>query len=380
MTNVLVVDDSRFMRTVIDNILTSHGYDVETVGDGQRAVEAVRDGYFDVVTMDVEMPGMDGIEATDRIMQTDPTPILMLSAHTETGAEATLKALSRGAVDFIAKPGGDASVDVDDLEEQLTRKIRTVDRADLGSVVDGAATDGPGATGATGVSAGDGGAVAATSAEPTPDVEPAVEPDAFVDDPTVVIGASTGGPKVVESVVTELPIELDARVLIVQHMPASFTDRLAARLDSLLEYDVSEAGDDQRVTGGEVVVAKGDRHMEVVHYADGRLRLALSDDEPIHGVRPSIDVTMRSAAERISDPLVGVALTGMGKDGAEGIATISAAGGHTFAQDRTTSPVFGIPKQAIETGCVDRVLPGDEIAAGIREALTAEQTDGDTDG
>jgi len=381
MTNVLVVDDSRFMRTVIDNILTSHGHDVETVGDGESAVEAVHDGYFDVVTMDVEMPGMDGLQATDRIMQTNPTPILMLSAHTEKGAEATLKALSRGAVDFIAKPGGDASVDVEDLEEQLVRKIRTVDRADLGSLVDGGTTDAPARTESGAVSAGEGGAVAATTAaEPTPDVDAGVEPESFVDDPTVVIGASTGGPKVVESVLSELPIELDARILVVQHMPASFTDRLAARLDSLLEYDVSEASDDQRVTGGDVVVARGDYHMEVVHYSDGRLRIGLSDDDAIHGVRPAIDVTMRTAARRVSDPLVGVALTGMGKDGAEGIATISAAGGHTVAQDRASSPVFGIPQQAIETGCVDRVLPGGDIAAGICDLLAAEPTDGDTDG
>ncbi len=381
MTNVLVVDDSRFMRTVIDNILTSHGHDVETVGDGESAVEAVRDGYFDVVTMDVEMPGMDGLQATDRIMQTDPTPILMLSAHTEKGAEATLKALSRGAVDFIEKPGGDASVDVDDLQEQLVRKVRTVERADLGSVVSGGASDGPATAETASVAGGDAGAVAATSAaEPTPEVDSGVEPESFVDDPTIVIGASTGGPKVVESVVSELPIELDARILVVQHMPASFTDRLAARLDSLLEYDVSEASDNQRVGGGEIVVAKGDYHMAVVHYSEGRLRLGLSDDEPVHGVRPAIDVTMRTAARRISDPLVGVALTGMGKDGAEGIATISAAGGHTVAQDRASSPVFGIPQQAIETGCVDRVLPGDEIAAGICDLLAAEPTDGDTDG
>jgi two-component system chemotaxis response regulator CheB len=376
MTNVLVVDDSRFMRTVVGNILTSHGNVVRTAADGEEAVEAVAEHDPDVVTMDVEMPGMDGIEATDRIMRTNPTPILMLSAHTEKGAEATLRALSRGAVDFIAKPGGDDAPDIDDLEDQLIRKLKTVDRADLDSVV---TTNAPSAGQAEvpQIAAGEGGTLTAGSA-PTPDVE--ARPEAYVDDPTVVVGASTGGPKVIEAIVEALPPELDARVLIVQHMPASFTDRLAARLDTLVEYDVSEAGDGQRVTGGEIVVAKGGYHMHVAHYADGRLRLSLTEDEPLHGVRPSIDVTMASAAKRVTDPLVGVALTGMGKDGAEGIARISDAGGHTFAQDRATSPVFGIPKQAIETGCVDEVLPGEEIATGVCRHLAADPTDGDTDG
>jgi len=378
MTNVLVVDDSRFMRTVVGNILTSHGHVVHTAADGEEAVDAVAEHDPDVVTMDVEMPGMDGIEATDRIMRTNPTPILMLSAHTENGAEATLRALARGAVDFIAKPGGDDSTDIDDLEQRLVRKLETVDRADLDSVV---TTNAPAAGTPADVpqmSAGEGGTLTAGTA-PTPEIEEG-KPDAYVDDPTIVVGASTGGPKVIEAIVEELPPELDARVLIVQHMPASFTDRLAARLDTLVDYDVSEASDGQRVTGGEMVVAKGDHHMNVVHYADGRLRLSLSDDEPIHGVRPSIDVTMASAAKRVTDPLVGVALTGMGKDGAEGIARISDAGGHTLAQDRATSPVFGIPKQAIETGHVDEVLPGEQIATGVCRRLAAEPTDGDTDG
>jgi len=379
MTSVLVVDDSRFMRTVIDNILTSHSHEVLTADDGEAAVAAVERHDPDVVTMDVEMPGMDGIEATDRIMQTNPRPILMLSAHTEKGADATLKALSRGAVDFIAKPGGDTSVDSEDLEEQLVRKIRTVDRADLHSVVQDNGPDRPEAA-SSATTTSDGGAVAATAAGATPDVERTTKPESYVDDPTIVIGASTGGPKVIESIVGELPIELDARVLVVQHMPASFTDRLAARLDSILEYDVSEASDDQRVIGGEIVIAKGGYHMDVRHYANGRLRIGLDDDEPIHGVKPAIDVTMRTAARRISDPLVGIALTGMGKDGAEGIATISAAGGQTLAQDRASSPVFGIPQKAIETGCVDRVLPGDEIADGVCDLLAADDTDGDTDG
>jgi len=425
MTDVLVVDDSQFMRTVVGNILTDNGYAVEYADDGESAVAAAVEHEPDVVTMDVEMPGMDGIEAVERIMDRAPAPILMLSAHTDSGADATLRALSSGAVDFLPKPGGDADATVAALEDEVVDRVRALARADTSSLAptraaasarsvsaraersgdggvaaESAAADGatasetaeaPTAPGTTDAPAGTGttGDPTATDRAATPPT-PAVDrfdvsrdvPESacegpFVDRPTVVIGASTGGPRVVERVVTGLPVDLDARILVVQHMPESFTGRFAARLDDLLPFDCREAEDGQRIRGGDLVVARGDRHMEVAHYTGGRLRLALTDDERIHGVRPAIDVTMLTAARRVTDPLVGVALTGMGKDGAAGIEAIKQAGGHTIAQDRATSPVFGIPRQAIATGCVDHVLPAEEIAAGVCAALTTEV---DTDG
>jgi two-component system chemotaxis response regulator CheB len=152
-------------------------------------------------------------------------------------------------------------------------------------------------------------------------------------------------------------------------MPAGFTGRFAKRLDKRSEYDVSEAEDGMRIAGGEAVVAKGDYHMEVAGYGNGRLRIRLQQDEAMHGVRPAIDVTMETAAETITDPLTGVVLTGMGSDGATGIETIKDAGGATLAQDEDTCSVFGIPARAIETGCVDRVLPADEIGKAILDTI-----------
>lgn len=352
MTSVLVVDDSQFMRTVIGNILADNGYEVEHASDGKQAVKAVEEHRPDIVTMDVEMPGMNGIEAVREIMSTNPTPILMLSAHTEHGADATLDALSEGAVDFLTKPSGEVSPDIASLSDRLVEKCEAVERADISSV----------ATAQRAAVAGGGGSVAAER-ERT---------GQFVDHPTVVIGASTGGPKLVERIVRDLPLALDAKVLVVQHMPEEFTARLAARLDRFTPYEVREAGDGEAVDDGDVVIAKGGYHMAVTSNVAGRLRIALTEHPRRHGVRPSIDVTMETAAETVSDPLCGVTLTGMGRDGAAGIEAIKAAGGATIAQDEATSPVFGIPKQAIETGCVDEVLPADEIAPGICSAFSQE--------
>ncbi|GAA0660535.1 protein-glutamate methylesterase CheB [Natronoarchaeum mannanilyticum] len=376
------------MRTVIGNVLAEHGYDVHRASDGRRAVEAVRKHDPDVVTMDVQMPEMDGIEAVSEIMATNPTRIIMLSAHTREGAEETLEALSRGAVDFLAKPSGEVSTDIAGLKDRLVETVDAVADADVSSLAPSraaaaahrasasearAADRRPGAATADTRSAGE--ATTAPSDPSAPDAPDAGSDPAdreFSEHPTIVVGASTGGPKIVEGILYDLPIELDARVLVVQHMPAEFTDRLAARLDALCEYDVREASDGDRITGGEVLIAPGDRHMEIAHASDRGLRVRLTDDERVHGVRPAIDVTMESAAELVDPPLVGVALTGMGKDGAAGISAIKAAGGTTIAQNSETSPVFGIPRQAIATGAVDHVLPADEIAAGIGDALSTE--------
>jgi len=196
-----------------------------------------------------------------------------------------------------------------------------------------------------------------------------------IEEATVVIGASTGGPRIVEDVLAELPAALAAKVLVVQHMPASFTDRLAQRLDERSAYTVREAEDGDGVSPGEALIARGGRHLSVESARQDAVDVALTDGPRRHGVRPSIDVTMETLAEHDSAPLVGVVLTGMGKDGAAGITELAAAGATTIAQDEATSPVFGIPRRAIETGTVDRVLPASDIATGILNALT-----GDSDG
>jgi two-component system chemotaxis response regulator CheB len=340
-----VADDSHFMRSVITDILEEGGIDV--VGearDGREAVDLVADLEPDVVTMDVEMPEMDGIEAVECIMAEHPTPVVMLSAHTDENADVTFEALDRGAVDFFTKPGGEVSMEMSRLEDQLVEMVASVAEAD--------------ATGSDRASTASGG----------------TRTGSYDEDTTLVVGSSTGGPKEVERLLSALPLEADLRVLVVQHMPEGFTGRFASRLDAHSDYDVREAGDGDRLGGGEVLVAPGDRHVVVSNYHSGRIRVELSDDPPINSVRPSVDVTMRSAATVVTDPLVGVVLTGMGEDGAAGITAIKDAGGHTIAQDEATSAVFGMPRRAIETGDVDDVLPAEGIPSGILETATANTT------
>ena len=401
MTRVLVVDDSGFMRTVIGNALTEAGYEVETATNGSEAIEAAAAYDPDVVTMDVEMPELGGIDAVERIMATNPTLILMLSVHTDEGTEATLDALERGAVDFLHKPDGADGRTVKHLTDDVVAKVDELADANVSSIALARASASAYAT-RSNQEATSGRAVASTGSEtqggssggpqtspdgPTvgrrsgtgtelgdfPPVE--LEGD-YAADPTVVLGASTGGPKIVERLFERLPIELGAKVLVVQHMPAGFTERFADRLDTRSEYDVREAADGESIHPGEAVIAPGDAHLEVRSNVNGRIRVRLDDGERLHGVRPAIDVTMQTAAERVTDPLCGVVLTGMGRDGADGIEAIHAAGGRTIAQDEATSPVFGIPCQAIQTGCVDEIAPAPEIVAAIVDAF---DTDGETD-
>ncbi|QLG28420.1 chemotaxis-specific protein-glutamate methyltransferase CheB [Halorarum halophilum] len=342
----VVVDDSRFMRGLITDILESGGVEVVAeAADGAEALSVVADVDPDVVTMDVEMPRMNGIEAVERLMREHPTPTLMLSAYTEDGAEETFAALDAGAVDFFAKPGGEVSMGVSRMEEQLVETVRSVAEADIsGGRTSGAAV-------ATATHGG-----TATETRPVGGVEP---------NTTVVIGSSTGGPDAVERVLSALPGGEDLRVLVVQHMPEAFTGRFADRLDAACELDVAEATDGARIGRGEVLVARGGEHMKVTRYRDGRLRVQLIDEDRGQNVRPSVNVTMESAAATIDDPLVGVILTGMGDDGATGVRAISEAGGRIIAQDEATSVVYGMPKRAAATGRVDTVLPLDDVAGGI---------------
>ncbi|MDS0261590.1 chemotaxis response regulator protein-glutamate methylesterase [Haloarcula sp. S1CR25-12] len=347
-TRAVVADDSHFMRSVISDILEEGGIEVATEAkNGREAVEAVRTHEPDVVTMDVEMPEMNGIEATEQIMAERPTPVLMLSAHTDENADVTFEALDKGAVDFFTKPGGEVSMEMSRLKDQLVDIVSSVARVDVG-------------TQSSTPRAGRGTSGASTRNR------------SYTANPTLVVGSSTGGPKMVEQVMAELPREADFRVLVVQHMPEGFTGRFSERIDDRSDYDVREATDGARLAGGEALVAAGDRHMEVKNYRNGRLRVKLTQDPPENSVRPAVDVTMRTAAAVIDDPLVGVILTGMGGDGADGIVRLKDAGARTIAQDEATSAVYGMPKRAVETGCVDSVLPIDEMANGILDAITTE--------
>jgi len=345
----VVADDSQFMRASIESLLDGHGVEVAaTAADGAAAVEAVREHRPDVVTMDIEMPGVDGIEATERIMAAQPTPVVVLSARAEDDADVTLEALGKGAVDYFTKPGGTVSTGLQAQETALARTVRT------------AATAEP--------------TVAGTGAD-TDDASAGPSPAALPDDPLLVVGASTGGPPVVERLLRELPVAADFRVLVVQHMAPEFTPGFADRLDRASDYDVSEAEDGDRIGGGEALVAPGGRHLVVGGHARGRLRVRLTRDPPEHGVRPAVDVTLRSVADRVGDraPVVAAVLTGMGEDGREGVTRVADTGGSVVAQDEATSVVFGMPGAAVDTGRVDDVYPEDRLASGVLETLQNDE-------
>ncbi len=340
---VVVVDDSPFMRGLIADLLSDAGVAVVgEAGDGAEALSVVAETRPDVVTMDVEMPGMGGLEAVERIMDETPTPVLMLSAHTAEGAEVTFEALERGAVDFFSKPGGEVSTGVSKESDRLVEAIRSVAAADLDAATRDR-NDGHDATPSAGATA---------------------RSDADVDGPlTVVIGASTGGPNAVERVMSALPMA-DCRIVIVQHMPEAFTSRFADRLDAASAYDVREASDGARIGPGEAVVARGGSHTRIDSYRAGRLRVKLDEDDT-QSVTPAADITMRSAAAVVDDPLVGVVLTGMGSDAAAGIRAMADAGARTIAQSEDTCVIYGMPKRAVETGGVHEVHDLDDVAGAI---------------
>ena len=400
-TRAVVVDDSRFMRTLIRGLLEDGG--IEVVGeadDGSNALDTVRENDPDVVTMDIEMPTTNGIEAVEEIMAERPTPVLMLSAHAEENADVTFEALDRGAVDFVTKPGGEVTSSMPRVKRELVEKVESAARVDLSAATRlspsagsnrGASTGGASASGSTRRSGSSGarspsasasatGSASKAAAEPEPEPAPAsasksggaADTAVYPEFGTLVVGASTGGPNVVERVLGGLPRAANLRVLVVQHMPEGFTGRFATRLDERSDYDVREAESGERIEAGEARVAPGDHHLVTTSDRNGRLRLELTETEPVHGVRPAIDITMASAVESVDGPLCAVLLTGMGRDGVDGVRRVSQAGGRTIAQDEETSAIFGMPRRAIESGCIDVVAPAEGIAEHTLEYLTEE--------
>jgi len=355
----VVVDDSRFMRGLITDLLDEAGIDV--VGeakDGREALTVIDDTNPDVVTMDLEMPNMNGIEAVERVMAENPTPVLMLSAYTDDDAEVTFEALEKGAIDFFAKPGGEVSMEVSRLGDQLVETIRTVADADISRAN---RTESASTATATATTAGSSTTGSPTAAQPQPAT------DEFDDTRTVIIGSSTGGPNAVEQVLSELPGG-DCRVIIVQHMPEAFTSRFADRLDAATsQYTVRESTDGARIGAGDALVAKGGTHLDIKGYHNGRIRVSHITDDLGHSTMPAVNVTMEAAADKITDPLTGVILTGMGADGADGICAIQDAGGPTIAQNEESCVIYGMPKRAVEAGCIDSVCHLDDVAATIRE-------------
>lgn len=359
---VLVVDDSAFMRKVIGDIINSDP-DLEVVEkakNGRDALDKIVKFDPDVVTLDVEMPEMDGITTLEIIMRDHPRPVVMLSSFTQAGAEATIQALQIGAVDFIAKPSGQISLDIEKVKDEIIAKVKSA--AAIKSRIAGLhkmyETSNP------------------IRQAPEPVSHIINQPSTFTSgsglNKLVLIGTSTGGPKALHQVIPHLPANLNAGVLVVQHMPPNFTKSLADRLDSLSKIRVKEAEHGENILPGWVYIAPGDYHLNVLQQNDTngkKLLVQLTKNPPRGGHRPSVDDMLESVARHYWAKMVGVIMTGMGSDGSQGLKLIKEKGASIIAEDQSTCVVFGMPKSAIETGVVDRVVPLPQISEEIIKML-----------
>jgi two-component system chemotaxis response regulator CheB len=358
------VDDSAFMRSTIARLLIADptfavaGYAV----DGQEAVDRTLELQPDVITMDVEMPRMDGLQAVHAIMAQRPTPIVMVSVYTTQGAATTIEALAKGAVDFVAKPERGPADDLDGVREELKQKLLHAARANP-RVLRGAALGRAGEQPATGHVQERGGRPPGLQAGPVFASEPPARPR--LASKVIVIGASTGGPAALTFLLPSLPPDLAAGVLVVQHMPAGFTKALADRLNAVSRLEVREAQSGEPVVEGAVLIAQGSYHMLV----DSSRKIGLSMAPPVHSVRPSVDVLMSSVAAVYGRSAVGVVLTGMGHDGTAGAAEIKAAGGRVIVQDAASSVIAGMPESVIKSGTADAVVPLHDMPWRIQRAV-----------
>lgn len=336
---VLVVDDSAFMRSLISDFLQQDPtlQVVATARNGLEAVRKVKELQPDVVTLDLEMPEMDGLSALQIIMQETPVPVVIVSAMGDRDASITVKALAAGALDFVAKPSGAVSVDLGKVKEELIAKVRAAAGADVSRLRP----------------------VRREVAGPLPPLRrPGEGPRA------VGIAASTGGPRAIELLLTALPRTLACPLFIVQHMPAGLTASFAQRLAWVTSLEVAEARDGEVPQAGTAYVAPGDHHMEV-ELQGGRAAIVVHRGEKVNSIRPSADPLFSSLAEAFGAATIGVVLTGMGVDGARGLLRLRQAGGFTMAQSAESCVVYGMPRAAIALGAVERVLPLEEIGPEI---------------
>lgn len=340
---VLVVDDSALMRKHLTQLFLGAGFEVILARDGKEAVQRVVQDQPDVVTLDVNMPEMDGLSALSLILSARPTPVVMVSSLTTKGALATLEALAMGAVDFVAKPGGTISLSISEISAELVSKVRTAARARVRSRRGSAAELRQQAPGTD---------PAARAPAPPRGEEPGL----------VLIGVSTGGPATLEEILPELPAEFPWPVLVAQHMPPSFTATLAARLGAMCSLAVEEVAAPREIRRGSVYVAKGGTDLVVSRRA-GRLVALPRPESPHHLWHPSVELLVESALGHVApERLIAVQLTGMGEDGAEAMARLHSAGGRTIAESEESAVVFGMPRALIERRGASAVLPAERIA------------------
>jgi two-component system, chemotaxis family, protein-glutamate methylesterase/glutaminase len=345
---VLVVDDSKYVTvTVTKKLQADPGIEVVgSAGNGLEAIEKVKSLRPDVVTMDVVMPEMDGIAALEKIMAECPTPVIMLSALTSENAEPTIRALQLGAVDFYLKPSAIRPVGTTTENDELISKIKTAAASNIGrkDIMPEMPSEG--------------------SAVGRPGVEKRTKFNKLV-----VIGSSTGGPRALMQVIPYIPADIPAAILIVQHMPPVFTRSLAERLAQASKIEVLEAREGSVIVRGRALLAPGDFHMVM----NDKHCIVLNQEPPNLGVRPSVDPTMKSAAENFGSSVLGVILTGMGTDGTQGAGAIKAKGGRIFAQDEASCAVYGMPQAVVKAGYVNKVYPIHRIAQKITEACTNQE-------
>ena len=353
---VLVVDDSTFMRKVLENIYNGDDQ-MQVVGsakDGREAVSMAESLKPDVISMDINMPHVDGLQATAEIMTTNPKPIVIVSSESKEGAASTLRALELGAIEFVAKPSSGIDLDMQSVKEELLRKMRMAAKVRVVRTATRLASS---------IQSAGGSAKPAAAAKASPRRSAASNDQRF---PVVVLAASTGGPATVMRIAPGFTRDFPAAVILVQHMPATFTSQYAAQLAEFTEIRVKEAESNESITPGTLYICPGGQHLRVT--SSGRIQL---DDTPgrINGYLPNMDVTMESVAAYAGPLSIAAVLTGMGNDGTNGARAIKSAGGLVLAQDEATCVIFGMPAEIIKAGVVDQVLGVDDIYQAIEKRV-----------
>jgi len=346
---VFIVDDSALIRSILTEIISSQP-DMEVVGvapDPLVARELIKKTNPDVLTLDVEMPKMDGLEFLEKLMRLRPMPVLMISSLTERGSEITMRALELGAVDFVTKPKISIQSGMMEYEELITDKLRIVARARVRTraqvLADASKKGGP---------------------------LPSVRSPLISSEKLIIVGASTGGTEAIKTFLMKMPADCPG-ILITQHMPEGFTKSFAKRLDSLCQISVSEAEGGERILPGHAYIAPGHSHLLLTR-SGANYVTELSKAEPVNRHRPSVDVLFRSAAQYAGKNAVGVILTGMGKDGAAGMLAMRDAGSYNFAQDEASCVVFGMPREAIAIGATNEVASINDLSELVLNYLATQ--------
>jgi two-component system chemotaxis response regulator CheB len=370
MKRVLIVDDSALMRRMMAEMLSEAGFEVASARTGVEGVNRLTEWQPDVVTMDINMPEMDGLTALSLLMQARPTPVVMVSSLTENGAQATLEALALGAVDFIHKPGGTISLSMDQVRAELISKVRAASQAQPRRP-SGLYRDRPArANGSASAERRE------RSASAPARIQAAAQPASAalaLDElrGIVLIGVSTGGPRTLEDILPQLPADFPWAVLVAQHMPAHFTESFANRMNALCRVTVRECSAPTPLSPGCVLIAKGGCDMVITEHL-GRLVAQPRPESPIHAWHPSVDVLVESAMRKLpAHRLIGVLLTGMGDDGAASMARLHKSGGRTVAESGDSAVVFGMPAELIRLGGASVVRPSSGIAQQIQHWISA---------